>query len=168
MSALVLSLAPCNDDQGIIKNGRSSLTPPLLVLTGPASSGIAPQTYCGAPFDQIWTRRGTCGRKSASAWSGRRNRRGYHLQCNSLRACTWRTGGTARLWGFYRQTSRGACGPQPEERGARSVDETSTASFRAGKDLRQRVDAGKALHGRRRPDAKQVLPAVNAPDRVLT
>jgi integration host factor subunit beta len=49
-----------------------------------------------------------------------------------------------------------------------SVRETSTAFFRAGKDLRRRVDAGKALHGRQRPDTEQAHPAVNAPVRIVT
>ena len=39
-----------------------------------------------------------------------------------------------------------------------SVRETSTAFFRAGKDLRRRVDAGKALHGRQRPDTEGRTP----------
>ena len=49
-----------------------------------------------------------------------------------------------------------------------SVRETSTAFFRAAKDLRWRVDAGKALHGRQRPDTKPAHPAVNAPVRIVT
>ena len=49
-----------------------------------------------------------------------------------------------------------------------SVGETSTAFFRAGKHLRSRVDAGRALHRRQQPDIKQAYLALNAPDRVLT
>jgi integration host factor subunit beta len=49
-----------------------------------------------------------------------------------------------------------------------SVRETSTAFFRAGKDLRGRVDAGQALHGCQRPATKQAHPAVNAPFRIVS
>ena len=47
-----------------------------------------------------------------------------------------------------------------------SVGETSTAFFRAGKDLRRRVDAGQVLHGTSAPAHQTGAPAVNPPVRV--
>ena len=128
-----------------MRSGKACF-PKELSLTAAGRSGNVP----GAELprgcrghDQVGTHRGTCRQQSASAGGRCRADRGDDLRPDHRRAGARRASGAARLRRLHREAAQRRTGRNPRTGEAVPVDEKAVPFFKAGKELRDRVNRGK-------------------------